>query len=150
MSRKIFVNLPVKDLKHSMSFFEEIGFQFNPQFTDDTTACMVITDDNYAMLLTHTKFKAFTKKEIANQVHRGADRSVVREQGEGRRSSRESYQRGQSNPLNFRTMGSCTAGASTTSTVILGRSSGWTRTMSRRPEGKLRSNHKMRRSYGPI
>ena len=66
MTRKIFVNLPVKDLKRSMSFFKELGFQFNPQFTDETAACMVIADDIYAMLLTHAKFKTFTKKEIAD------------------------------------------------------------------------------------
>jgi uncharacterized protein len=66
MTRKIFVNLPVKDLKRSMSFFKELGFQFNPQFTDDMAACMVIADDIYAMLLTHAKFKMFTKKEIAD------------------------------------------------------------------------------------
>jgi uncharacterized protein len=66
MSRKIFVNIPVKDLKRSMSFFKELGFRFNPQFTDDTAACMVIADDIYAMLLTHAKFKMFTKKEIAD------------------------------------------------------------------------------------
>ena len=66
MTRKIFVNLPVKDLKRSMSFFKELGFQFNQQFTDETAACMVIADDIYAMLLTHAKFKTFTKKEIAD------------------------------------------------------------------------------------
>jgi uncharacterized protein len=66
MTRKIFVNLPVKDLERSMSFFKQLGFKFNPQFTDDTAACMVIADDIYAMLLTYAKFKTFTKKEIAD------------------------------------------------------------------------------------
>src|SRR5215510_4848504 len=51
--------------------------------------------------------------------------------------SRELSKLGQSNLVNFRIMGSCTAGASTTSTVIPGRSSGWTRTISRRPDGRL-------------
>jgi len=66
MTRKIFVNLPVKDLERSMSFFKQLGFKLSPQFTDHTAACMVIADDIYAMLLTHTKFKTFTKKEIAD------------------------------------------------------------------------------------
>jgi predicted lactoylglutathione lyase len=66
MATKIFVNLPVKDLNKSMDFFKEIGYSFNPQFTDETAACMVITEDIYAMLLTHAKFKEFTKKEIAD------------------------------------------------------------------------------------
>jgi predicted lactoylglutathione lyase len=66
MASKIFVNLPVQDLEKSMAFFREIGFDFNPQFTDDTAACMVISEHIYAMLLTHAKFQEFTKKAIAD------------------------------------------------------------------------------------
>ncbi|MEX0807755.1 MAG: VOC family protein [Dongiaceae bacterium] len=66
MGRKIFVNLAVKNLDRSIGFFKKLGFTFNPQFTDETAACMVITDDIYAMLLTEAKFREFTKKEIAN------------------------------------------------------------------------------------
>ena len=64
MSTKMFVNLPVKDLKKSMTFYKALGFTFNPQFTDDTAACMVISEHNYAMLLTHEKFKSFATKPI--------------------------------------------------------------------------------------
>ena len=64
--RKIFVNLPVKDLEKSMTFFKALGFSFNAQFTDETAACMVISDDIYPMLLTHKKFKEFTPKAIAD------------------------------------------------------------------------------------
>jgi uncharacterized protein len=63
---KIFVNLPVADLKKSMDFFKALSFTFNPQFTDDTAACMVIGSGNYAMLLTHEKFKSFAKKPMAD------------------------------------------------------------------------------------
>ncbi len=66
MSTKIFVNLPVKDLNKSMTFFKSLGWSFNPQFTDDTATCMVISDDIFAMLLTHEKFKQFTDKKIAD------------------------------------------------------------------------------------
>lgn len=66
MVSKIFVNLPVKDLDKSMAFFKSVGFSFNPQFTDKTAACMVMSDDIYAMLLTHPKVKEFTKKKIAD------------------------------------------------------------------------------------
>jgi uncharacterized protein len=59
-ARKIFVNLPVKDLEKSMTFFKALGFSFNAQFTDETAASMVISDDIYVMLLTHKKFKEFT------------------------------------------------------------------------------------------
>jgi predicted lactoylglutathione lyase len=66
MVSKIFVNLPVKDLDKSIAFFKTIGFSFNPQFTDKTAACMVMSDDIYAMLLTHDKVKEFSKKQIAD------------------------------------------------------------------------------------
>jgi predicted lactoylglutathione lyase len=60
------VNLPVKDLDRSKEFFAKLGYSFNPKFTDATAACMVISDDIYAMLLTEAKFKEFTTKPIAN------------------------------------------------------------------------------------
>lgn len=66
MAKKIFVNLPVSDLNRSMEFFKKMGYEFNPQFTDETAACMVISDDIYTMLLTNGKFKEFTPKEIAD------------------------------------------------------------------------------------
>jgi uncharacterized protein len=66
MISKIFVNLPVKDLDKSMAFFKAIGFSFNPKFTDKTAACMVMSEDIYAMLLTHDKVKQFTGKQIAD------------------------------------------------------------------------------------
>jgi predicted lactoylglutathione lyase len=66
MASKIFVNLPVKDLDRSTAFFEKLGYSFNPKFTDASAACMVISDDIYAMLLTEAKFKEFTTKPIAN------------------------------------------------------------------------------------
>jgi uncharacterized protein len=66
MATKIFVNLPVKDLKKSMEFFSRLGYSFNKQFTDETAACMVISEDIYAMLLTHTKFQEFTPKAICD------------------------------------------------------------------------------------
>ena len=66
MSTKIFVNLPVKDLKHSMDFFRKLGYSFNPQFTDENAACLVISEDIYAMLLCTDFFKNFTKKELVD------------------------------------------------------------------------------------
>jgi uncharacterized protein len=66
VATKIFVNLPVKDLKRSMGFFGKLGFAFNSQFTDETAACMVVSDDIYAMLMTQDKFKTFTPKQICD------------------------------------------------------------------------------------
>ncbi|WP_168565169.1 VOC family protein [Crateriforma spongiae] len=64
MSKSIFVNLPVADLKASMAFYEAIGFTNNPDFTDDTAACMVWSEVIYVMLLTHDKWKTFTDRSI--------------------------------------------------------------------------------------
>ncbi|HEY6626686.1 MAG TPA: VOC family protein [Ignavibacteriaceae bacterium] len=66
MAKQIFINLPVKDLKKSMVFFEKLGFSFNMQFTDDSAACLMIGENIYAMLLLEKFFKTFTNKEIAN------------------------------------------------------------------------------------
>jgi predicted lactoylglutathione lyase len=66
MSTKIFVNLPVKQLDNAMAFYSAIGFTNNPQFTDETAACMIVSEDIYVMLLTHPKFKQFTPKEISD------------------------------------------------------------------------------------
>ncbi|GAA3371332.1 VOC family protein [Streptomyces sannanensis] len=66
MSTMIFVNLPVKDLDASKAFWTKLGYSFNPQFTDETAACLVFSDTVFAMLLTEAKIKEFTKKEIAD------------------------------------------------------------------------------------
>lgn len=66
MATKIFINLPVKDLKQSMEFFKKLGFSFNEQFTDDKAACLIIGENIFAMLLVEERFKDFTKKKICN------------------------------------------------------------------------------------
>jgi uncharacterized protein len=66
MSRKIFVNLPIKNMERSQAFFKALGFSFNPQFTNEQGACMVIADDIFAMLLVEPFFQTFTKKPIAD------------------------------------------------------------------------------------
>jgi uncharacterized protein len=66
MTTKIFVNLPVHDLPRSIEFFRQVGYTFNPQFTDETATCMVISEDIYAMLLTHAKFREFTPLPISD------------------------------------------------------------------------------------
>jgi len=68
MATKIFVNLPVKSLNRSIDFFTKLGFSFNPQFTDETATCMVVSEEIFVMLLTHEKFKAFTPKEICDST----------------------------------------------------------------------------------
>jgi len=66
MTHNIFVNLAVRDLKKSMDFFSSLGFEFNPKFTDDKAACMIINGDASVMLLTQPFFKSFTKHEVCD------------------------------------------------------------------------------------
>lgn len=66
MPTMIFVNLPVKDLGRSVKFFTDLGFTFNPQFTDETATCMVVTDTIFVMLLTEAKFQTFTPKVVCD------------------------------------------------------------------------------------
>jgi len=63
---QIFVNLPVKDLKRSVAFFTKLGYSFNPQFTNEQGACMVVSDTIYVMLLVEPFFQTFTGKAIAD------------------------------------------------------------------------------------
>ena len=66
MTRKIFVNLPIKDMERSRAFFSALGFSFNPQFSNEQGACMVISDDIFTMLLVEPFFQTFTKKPISD------------------------------------------------------------------------------------
>jgi hypothetical protein len=72
MARMIFVNLPVKDLAKAKAFYEAIGFTNEPRFTDETAAAMQWSDTIVVMLLTHEKWRSFTKRPIP-----GTDSSEV-------------------------------------------------------------------------
>ncbi len=65
MISSIFVNLPVEKLSKSVDFFTQLGFKFNPQFTDEESTCMIVNDTIYVMLLEHKKFQSFITKPIA-------------------------------------------------------------------------------------
>ena len=64
--RKIFVNLAVRDVKTSIDFFAKLGFTFNPKFTDDNAACMIVSDDAFVMLLREPYFRTFTRRELCD------------------------------------------------------------------------------------
>ena len=66
MPKLIFVNLPVTDLVRSTAFYEAIGGERNPQFSDETATCMIVSDDIFVMLLTEAKFQSFTPKAICD------------------------------------------------------------------------------------
>lgn len=64
MSKMIFINLPIANLTASIAFYEALGFKRNPQFSDDTAACMVWSEAIHVMLLTHDKWRSFTQRPI--------------------------------------------------------------------------------------
>jgi len=66
MSKMIFVNLPVHDLRKSTAFYEAVGGTKNPQFSDEASSCMVFSEAIYVMLLTHDKYKTFSQRPIAD------------------------------------------------------------------------------------
>jgi predicted lactoylglutathione lyase len=66
MPRKLFVNLAVRDLKKSTAFFAALGFTYEPQFTDENAACMIVSDEAFVMLLAEPFFKGFTRKQICD------------------------------------------------------------------------------------
>jgi uncharacterized protein len=66
MSRQIYVNLPIRNMERSKVFFSNLGFAFNPQFTNEQGACMVVADDIFVMLLVESFFQTFTKKPVAD------------------------------------------------------------------------------------
>lgn len=66
MIKQIFVNLPVADLNRSVKFFEKLGFEFNPKYTNESGTCLILGENIFAMLLVKPFFQQFTKKEIAD------------------------------------------------------------------------------------
>ena len=64
--RMIFVNLPVKDLTASKAFFNELGFDFNPEYSDDKAVCMIVDSNIYVMLLVEERFRDFINGEISD------------------------------------------------------------------------------------
>jgi uncharacterized protein len=66
MATQIFVNLPVKDLNKSVEFFTKLGYEFNPQFTDENATCMIVGETIFVMLLVEEYFKTFTPKGICD------------------------------------------------------------------------------------
>lgn len=66
MARQIFVNLPVKNLQHSIDFFTHLGFAFDPRFTDEKATCMIVAEGSYVMLLVKEFFQTFTHKTLCD------------------------------------------------------------------------------------
>lgn len=66
MGRKMFLNIPVKDLDRSIDFYSKLGFSFDQQFTNEDATSIILGDDILVMLLREDFFKKFTNKPVAN------------------------------------------------------------------------------------
>jgi predicted lactoylglutathione lyase len=62
MSKMIFISLPITNLATSIAFYKALGFEQNPQFSDDNSACMVWSEAIYVMIVTHAKWRTFTQR----------------------------------------------------------------------------------------
>ena len=67
-SRQIFVNLAVESLGEAVAFFTQLGFTFDPRFTDEHGTCMIVSDDAFVMLLEKERFKGFFDKELCDST----------------------------------------------------------------------------------
>lgn len=123
MNKQIFVNLPVKNLNKSKEFFSALGYTFNPQFTDQNAACMIISDGSiYAMLLMEDFFKTFTSKTIAS-AHEVTEVLTACHAKAARKSTRwwrKPWPRAARRRANRRITGSCMRMGSRTWTGISG------------------------------
>lgn len=66
MTKQLFINLAVSDLQRSFDFYTALGFENNPQFSDDSGKCMVWSEHIYLMIMTHEKFAHFATKPLAD------------------------------------------------------------------------------------
>src|SRR3954453_4925876 len=130
--RMLFVNIPVADLERSKAFFAKLGFSYNPMFTDETAACMLVGEHALVMLLSREKFAEFAKLPIADPpTHTLALYCFsVSSRDEVDSVSAAALAAGGTEADDARTTASCTRAASSTSTATAGRSCGWIR---RRP-----------------
>ena len=64
MAKQIFVNLPIDNLKASMAFYDALGFKNNPNFTNESAACMVYSEHIYVMLHSEGSWRRFTQRPI--------------------------------------------------------------------------------------
>lgn len=66
MTKSIAITLPVADVSRSTAFFKALGFSHNPQFSSESSTCLVISDSISIMLLAREQFAQFSPKPICD------------------------------------------------------------------------------------
>lgn len=59
MDRIIFVNLPVRDVVASRTFYTSLGFGVNERYSDEQVACVVVSGAILVMLIERGRFADF-------------------------------------------------------------------------------------------
>jgi uncharacterized protein len=143
MSKVIFVNLPVRDLKASTAFYTALGATLNPQFSGEKSSCMMFSDTIGVMLLTHEHYRQFIQRPIGDARRESQallPLSVESRDAVNATLSQATAAGGGADPARRRITASCSAAASRTWTGMCGRSCGWTRRRSPRSPRAPSSN----------
>ena len=62
----LFVNLAVKNIERTKTFFSRLGFQFNLEYSNENGLCMILNESTYVMLLKEEFFQSFTHKPVSD------------------------------------------------------------------------------------
>ena len=127
MSKMIFVNLPVRDLKASTAFYKALGATLNPQFSGEKSSCMMFSDTISVMLLTREHYRQFTQRPIGDP--RRESQALLALSADSRDAVNATLAQArprEDTPTPTQRRNSCSAAASKISTATSGRSCGWT------------------------
>ena len=152
MSKMIFVNLPVRDLKASTAFYIALGGHLNPQFSGEKSSCMMLSDTIGVMLLTHEHYRQFTQRPIGDA--RRESQALIALSVDSRDAVNATLEKAARpadapTPTRRRITASCSAAASRIPTATSGRSCGWTRRRSQKPREPGSGPRSTRESLGP-
>ena len=66
MKTSVYINLPVKNVARTRAFFANLGYRHNPEFSNETAVCIVISDTIFVMMIEEPVFKGFTSKTVVD------------------------------------------------------------------------------------
>jgi predicted lactoylglutathione lyase len=67
MVKQIWLNLPVKNVEKAKTFFSEIGFAFNSQHDTPSSACMLVGESKFViMLFEEGMFEGFVQNSLTD------------------------------------------------------------------------------------
>jgi predicted lactoylglutathione lyase len=67
MISAIYINMSISNVDKSIEFFSGLGFSFNPQFTNEHGACLIVSPTISVMLVHESKFEELAKRPVASR-----------------------------------------------------------------------------------